>query len=235
MRFSTLVFPFLFPLLLAAQSPVRIELVDWAQGFFSPTDITNAGDDRLFIAQQTGLIAIVTDSNTVLPTPFLDISMKVIFTGEQGLLGLAFDPGYANNGFFYVHYVADDSLGHRSVVSRFSVSTGDPDLADPLSEVVIYTWPQISVAHKGGDLVFAPDSTLFISLGDGSTGGDPFNVAQNLSDPLGSILRIRPEANGTYSIPPDNPFANAGADTLRPAPTRRRRRPSRATGGRGGW
>jgi glucose/arabinose dehydrogenase len=204
----------LLPFQAAAQSPVVIELVEWAQGFFNPTDITHAGDDRLFVAQQTGLVMIVTDSNVVLPVPFLDISTRVIFSAEQGLLGLTFDPDYANNGYFYVHYVADDSLGHRSVVSRFSVSNGDPDVADPLSEVVLYTWPQNTDQHKGGDLAFAPDGTLFITFGDGSLGGDPNNVAQDLSDPLGSILRIRPEPGGTYSIPPDNPFVGAGGDTL---------------------
>lgn len=214
MRTTTSVLSFLFAGLLTAQSPVAIELVDWADGFFNPTDVTNAGDDRLFVAQQTGVIAIVTDSGTVLPMPFLDISTKVIFTAEQGLLGLAFDPAYASNGFFYVHYVADDGLGHRSVVARYSVSA-DPDVADPLSEVVLFTWPQSSVEHKGGDLAFGPDSTLYISFGDGSSGGDPQNSAQDLSDALGSILRIRPEPDSTYSIPADNPFANAGGDTLR--------------------
>ncbi|MEO8069060.1 MAG: PQQ-dependent sugar dehydrogenase, partial [Flavobacteriales bacterium] len=216
MRSTTTAFSILFSffsLFAAAQSPVTIQIVDWAEGFFNPTDLANAGDDRLFVAQQTGVIAIVPDSGTVLPTPFLDISSKVIFTAEQGLLGLAFDPAYTSNGFFYVHYVADDGLGHRSVVARYSVST-DPDVADPLSEVVLFTWPQTSVEHKGGDLAFAPDSTLFISFGDGSSGGDPQNSAQDLSDPLGSILRIRPEPGGTYSIPSDNPFANAGGDTL---------------------
>ena len=199
---------------LSAQSPVFIQLVPWAEGFFDPTDIAHAGDTRLFIAQQNGRVLVVADSNTVSPTPFLDITAKVIFNAEQGLLGIAFDPDYATNGLFYVHYVADDSLGHRSVVARYSVSSTDPDQADPASEVVIYTWPQWSDQHKGGDLAFAPDGTLFITFGDGSTGGDPLNASQDLSNPLGDIIRIRPEIDSTYSIPADNPFAHASGDTL---------------------
>ncbi|MBK9289120.1 MAG: PQQ-dependent sugar dehydrogenase [Flavobacteriales bacterium] len=186
----------------------------WAEGFFDPTDIAHAGDARLFIAQQNGRVLIVTDSNTVSPAAFLDISSKVVFNAEQGLLGIAFDPDYTTNGLFYVHYVADDSLGHRSVIARYSVSTTDPDQADPASEEVIYTWPQWSDQHKGGDLAFAPDGTLFITFGDGSTGGDPLNASQDLSNPLGDIIRIRPEIDSTYSIPADNPFAQASGDTL---------------------
>ncbi len=197
----------------AGQTPVSVQLIPWADPFVFPTDVAHCGDDRLFVAQQNGLIEIVVDSATVWPTPFLDLQAQVVFNAEQGLLGLAFDPHYTDNGFFYVHYVRDNALGHHSVISRFSVSA-DPNIADPNSEVVLYTWPQTTVAHKGGDLLFLPDGTLLITLGDGSMGGDPDNNAQDLGNPLGDILRIRPEADSTYSIPPDNPWVNAGGDTL---------------------
>jgi glucose/arabinose dehydrogenase len=198
---------------LHAQNPVQLKLNTWATGLTKPVDIAHCGDSRLFVVRQAGVIRIVTDSNTVLPTPFLNIQNVVNdVNNEQGLLGLAFDPDYANNGFFYVHYTGGSGNGN-SVVSRFTVSA-DSNIADAGSEVVLYTWPQPFSNHNGGDLDFGPDGNLYIALGDGGSGGDPLGNAQDLTDPLGDILRIHPEPDSTYSIPLDNPWVNAGGDTL---------------------
>jgi len=204
----------LLPVLaLHAQNPVQLKLNHWASTFTKPVDITHCGDSRLFVVRQAGVIRIITDSNTVLTTPFLDIQNVVNDTyNEQGLLGLAFDPDYGNNGHFYVHYTGGTGVGY-SVISRFTVSA-DSNIADPGSEVVLYTWPQPFENHNGGDLAFGPDGHLYITLGDGGSGGDPQGNAQDPTDPLGNILRIHPEPDSTYSIPADNPWANAGGDTL---------------------
>ncbi len=200
-------------LALNAQNPVELKLNTWATGLTKPVDIAHCGDSRLFVVRQPGVIRIITDSNTVLTTPFLNIQSIVNDTyNEQGLLGMAFDPDYANNGFFYVHYTGGTGIGY-SVVSRFSVSA-DSNVADPNSEQILFTWTQPFENHNGGDLDFGPDGNLYISLGDGGSGGDPYGNAQDPTDPLGNILRIHPEPDSTYSIPSDNPWANAGGDTL---------------------
>ncbi|MCB0794752.1 MAG: PQQ-dependent sugar dehydrogenase [Flavobacteriales bacterium] len=196
-----------------AQNPVQLQTVHWASGLPGVVDLVNAGDDRLFAVQQQGIIRIISDSNTVVATPFLDIQGQVNDTfNEQGLLGLAFDPDHANNGYFYVHYTAGAGNG-TTRVSRFAL-TGDPNMADPASEVVLYEWPQPFSNHNGGDLDFGPDGNLYIALGDGGDANDPQNNSQDLSDPLGDILRIHPEDNGTYTIPSDNPWVGVQGDTL---------------------
>ncbi|MBL8003169.1 MAG: PQQ-dependent sugar dehydrogenase [Flavobacteriales bacterium] len=202
-------------LALQAQNPVQLKLNTWATGLTKVLDITHCGDSRLFVVRQPGIIQIITDSNTVLPTPFLNIQGLVYDVGgEQGLLGMAFDPDYHNNGYFYVHYTGGTGNG-ISTIARYSVNPNDSNLAIGSSGEILYTWPQPYANHNGGDLDFGPDGYLYIALGDGGSAGDPQNNAQDLSDPLGDILRIKPEPDSTYSIPPDNPWANAGGDTLR--------------------
>src|SRR5436190_6449072 len=131
----------------SAQNPTRIRLVPWATDLPHITDIAHCGDDRLFAVRQDGYISIVMDSMSVLPAPFLDIHDSVLYQGEQGLLGLAFDPDYAINGYFYVNYVCPTG-GTHSRISRFSV-TNDPNVADPASEEILYTVAQPYVNHKG--------------------------------------------------------------------------------------
>jgi glucose/arabinose dehydrogenase len=193
---------------LFSQNPVRVQLIPWAQGVGSVTDIATNGDGRLYVASKEGVVRIVVDSMQVLPTPFLDISANTLDVFEMGLLGLAFDPDYVNNGRFYVHYM-HNGAGSPSRISRFQVSA-DPNIAMVLSEQVIYSIPSTGPPyHKGGDIEFGPDGMLYISVGDGFTGAN----AQDLSDPYGDILRID-VSGATYAIPPDNPFINAGPDTL---------------------
>lgn len=191
----------------SAQDTLQLEIVPWAEGLSTALDVTHCGDDRLFVARQFGYISIVTDSMQVLPVPFLDIHEQVLYGGERGLLGLAFDPDYAANGFFYVSYVTPGGQGTLRI-SRFNVSA-DPNIADPASEVVMISLPQTDELHKSGGLVFGPDGYLYVSIGDGGGANDPNGYGQDLTTMFGKVLRIKPEVDSTYSIPPDNPFVNA--------------------------
>ena len=184
----------LFALLLvgivrAQETAVTLQLEQIATGLTRICDISHCGDDRLFLTLQAGVIKIMDASNTVLPTPFLDITDRVQSTeNEQGLLGLTFDPDYLTNGFFYVDYVTGSGSG-TTRISRFSV-TADPNVADPNSEQILYTRAQPFWNHNGGDLAFGPDGYLYVGFGDGGSGGDPNNNAQNMNIALGKLIRI---------------------------------------------
>jgi glucose/arabinose dehydrogenase len=156
---------------------------------------------RLFVVEKTGGIRIVKDG-VLLPDPFLDLSTQVSSGSEQGLLGLAFDPDYATTGRFVVHYT---DVAGNTALARFRVSA-DPDRADPASGQVILTASQPYENHNGGQVTFGPDGFLYLGLGDGGSAGDPENRGQDLSDLLGSILRIDVRAGDPYTVPPDNPF-----------------------------
>ncbi len=170
-----------------------------------PVDIASTGSDgRLFVVGENGKIQVVHPDGAL--TIFMDISDQIHFNfAEQGLLGMAFDPNFKQNGFFYLFFTGLDS---SSTVARFSV-TADPDVADPASKLVILNIPQISVKHKGGCLRFGPDGYLYVSTGDSSLGGDPANSSQDWLTLLGKILRIDvtgATAAEPYKIPPSNPF-----------------------------
>ena len=167
------------------------------------------GHDHIFVTEQAGSIRVfLNDQRATKADIFLDITDRVKEAdNEEGLLGLAFDPDYKNNGYFYVYYSAAGP--RRSVVSRFSVSKGDPKMADPDSEFVIMEILQPFGNHNGGQLAFGPDGYLYIGLGDGGGGGDPGGNGQNTGTLLGSILRIdvrRVSDDKNYRVPPDNPF-----------------------------
>ncbi|OGO19008.1 MAG: hypothetical protein A2Z14_04645 [Chloroflexi bacterium RBG_16_48_8] len=177
-----------------------------ADNFQKPLDLTYAGDDRLFVVEQSGIIRILQDDQ-VLPEPFLDIRDRVNDNAsERGLLGLAFHPNYAENGFFFVNYTGED--GH-TVVSRFQVSK-DPNLADPDGEFVLLRIQQPYANHNGGGVKFGPDGMLYIGTGDGGSGGDPLGNGQRLDTLLGKILRINVDDALPYVIPSDNPFVEGG-------------------------
>jgi glucose/arabinose dehydrogenase len=184
-----------------AQITIGFEPV--AAGLRFPVGVTHAGDGsgRLFILEQAGRI-VVHDGSQVLPTPFLDVSALVSCCGEQGLLGLAFHPRYAANGLFYVNYT---NTAGDTVIARYQVS-GDPNLADPASAQILLTVGQPFANHNGGQLAFGPDGFLYIALGDGGSGDDPGDRAQNLGTLLGKILRIDVDGASPYAIPGDNPF-----------------------------
>lgn len=176
----------------------------FASGFDRPLDIQNAGDGsgRLFIVEQGGVIRIQQNGATI-ETPFLDISDRVMDTGnEQGLLGLAFHPDFENNGYFYVNYT---ERGGDTVIARFS-AVGD--IADPGSEMRLLGVSQPFPNHNGGGLAFGPDGYLYIGLGDGGSGGDPQGNGQSLDTLLGKILRIDVNGGDPYAVPADNPFGN---------------------------
>lgn len=173
-----------------------------ASGFSAPVQVTHSGDNsgRLFVVEQAGLIKIIHPDSSV--STFLDIHTRLTSGGERGLLGLAFHPDYVTNGYFYVDYT---DLNGDTTVSRFQVSA-DPNQALNTSETVLFKVAQPYSNHNGGQLLFGPDDYLYISLGDGGSGGDPLNNGQNLSTPLGKILRIDVNQGVPYSIPIDNPF-----------------------------
>jgi glucose/arabinose dehydrogenase len=190
--------------------PVPVGLQEVASGLAFPLYLTApAGDPRLFIVEKGGTIRIV-QNGALLPTPFLDFSAKVSTGGEQGLLGLAFDPQYASTGRFVVHYT---DLAGDTRVSLLRVSL-DPNVADPASELPILAVDQPFTNHNGGQVVFGPDGYLYVMLGDGGSAGDPGDRGQSLADLLGSILRIQPLEGGGYAVPPDNPFV--GMPNVRP-------------------
>ena len=175
-------------------------------GFSSPVDIQNAGDDRLFIVEQAGRIQILNADATINPVPFLNITSIVSSGGERGLLGLAFHPDYANNGYFFVYYT--DNSGDTQV-ARYTVDGSDPDIADPASALLIINEFQPFGNHNGGCIQFGADGYLYIGLGDGGSGGDPGDRAQNLQLLLGKMLRLdidNVEGGNNYAIPADNPF-----------------------------
>jgi glucose/arabinose dehydrogenase len=173
-------------------------------GLAQPLFLTQPlNDGRIFVVDQGGTIRVI--RNGVLQTtPFLDVTSKVSLGDERGLLSVAFHPRYATNKFFYVYFTG---LNGEIRVERFT-ATADPEVADPTSETLIITVPHPTYAnHNGGLVSFGPDGMLYIGLGDGGGGGDPFGNAQNYDALLGSILRIDVDHGDPYAIPADNPFA----------------------------
>ncbi|MCB0706950.1 MAG: PQQ-dependent sugar dehydrogenase [Saprospiraceae bacterium] len=207
MKYTFLLILSFFALNLFAQPQIQLEVI--ASGFTRPVDIANAGDERIFVVEQPGSIRVIDGNGNVSPTPFLSITNTVNDNGnERGLLGLAFHPDYANNGYFFVNYTG---TGGNTFVSRFSVSDFNPNIADASSEEVILTFNQPNSNHNGGDLNFGPDGYLYIGTGDGGGGGDTQNNAQTTSKYLGKMLRIDVDNGTPYSIPVDNPFVNDAA------------------------
>ncbi len=195
-----------------------------AAGYDTPVFVTSAPGrpDQLFVVEKGGQIEILNALTGVKQaTPFLTIPPgQLLSSGEQGLLGLAFDPGYSTNGRFYVFVT--NAAGDQEVRS-YNRSAGNANLANASSGNVILTIPHpVNDNHNGGWLGFGPDGYLYISTGDGGSGGDPLNNAQNINSLLGKMLRIDVSSDAfptdpgrDYAIPTDNPFAGtAGADEI---------------------
>lgn len=193
-------------------TPLQVDLTTFTTNTSGPVDIAHAGDARLFVVEQnTADIEIYDLSGTHLGK-FIDLSGVVNTSGnERGLLGLAFHPDYATNGKFYVNYTAGSSPGDTHV-AEYTV-TADPNVADPASEVIILDIDQDFSNHNGGCIRFGPDGYLYVGMGDGGSGGDPNDRSQDPQSLLGKMLRIDVPGNGTYSVPPDNPFVG-DASTL---------------------
>jgi glucose/arabinose dehydrogenase len=182
----------------------QVKPIVYAEGFSSPVSIAHAGDGRLFVVERRGTIRIISSPGTIEPESFLDVSGIITAGGERGLLGLAFHPAYSDNGYFFVNYT---DLDGNTVIARYTVSADDPDAAAPESATVILKIDQPYQNHNGGDLNFGPDGYLYIGTGDGGSGGDPLNNAQDLSSLLGKMLRIDVDGGVPYAIPADNPYS----------------------------
>ena len=207
---------------LQGQTLPPLDAVRVAGGFTAPVFVCAPPGDtgRLFVVQQTGQIRIINlPTRTVNPTPYLDISSEIVYGGEQGLLGMAFDPDYATNGRFYLNYTAPGGAFNQGItyVTQLTVSV-DPNIADPGSELTLLSFDQPQTNHNGGWLGFSPRpgdaGNLYIATGDGGNANDagpghiePGGNSQNTTTLLGKMLRIHIESTpGTYSIPLDNPF-----------------------------
>ncbi|MBK7796932.1 MAG: PQQ-dependent sugar dehydrogenase [Saprospiraceae bacterium] len=186
----------------------KIILKELVSGLSLPVEIANCGDERLFIVEKAGRIKII-ENNKLEDSLFLNIVDRVNSkNGEQGLLGLAFDPNFLQNGYFYVNYTDKSSNEGKTTISRFSVSSSDKNKAIPSSEKIIMSIPQPFTNHNGGCLRFGPDGFLYIGMGDGGSANDPMNNGQSTKTRLGKILRIDVSDTSSYKVPQDNPFIN---------------------------
>ena len=210
-------------------------------GFVAPIAMaTPAGEtNRLFVAERGGVVSVIPDLTSPTRSVVMDISEHVDLSGEGGLLGIAFHPDFAVNGYFFLYYstIADPGASLHQRVSRFQISSGDGNVADPATEIVLISQKDNGVDHNGGDLQFGPDGYLYISVGDGGGENDQHNNSQTvIKDFMAGILRIdvdslpgsrppnvHPAAIGNYSIPPDNPFVGLNfidGATVNPATVR---------------
>ena len=212
----------LFSVGIAAQTP-SVLLQPYLSGLSSPLFLTNAkdGTNRVFVVEKGGVIKVFQSGSTT-PTVFLDISTKVSTDSERGLLGLAFHPQFAANGYFFVNYTrAGDGA---TVIARYKTTDGTNALGNLSSERILLIISQPFSNHNGGMIEFRADNNvnnLYIGMGDGGSANDPNNYAQNIDSLLGKFLRITPDvsgndANPAYTNPANNPFAGAtaGADEI---------------------
>lgn len=200
--------------LAACLSAQTISLENFVSGISNPVEIVASptSDNRLFVVQQSGTIKIVNENGTIAPDNFLNISNLITFGGERGLLGLAFHPQFLTNRYFFVYY---NNLQGSIRVSRFTANSSNPNTADVSSEKILLTIPKPFTNHNGGSIHFGADGYLWISTGDGGSGGDPNNNAQNKNSLLGKMLRIDVNSDNAYNIPSDNPFVGIdGADEI---------------------
>jgi len=175
-----------------------------ANGFRQPVFLdAPAGDDRLFVVDQIGTVHVIDGDEQAV---FLDLTDRVVSGGEQGLLGLAFHPAFAENGRFFVHYTGS---GGDTVVAEYRVGD-DPNRADPETAATIFTTRQPAGNHNGGMLAFGPDGYLYVALGDGGGADDRYGNGQDPATPLGAILRLDVDGADPYAIPPENPFSDGG-------------------------
>jgi glucose/arabinose dehydrogenase len=200
--------PFALVAVPAGAQAARYRLVPVVKGLANPVYVTQpAGDGRLFVVEQAGLIRVV-QGGKLLPRPFADLRSLVTSGGEQGLLSVAFHPQFVTNGRLFVYYTAKnqhEQLWELHAKPDAASISGRRrlllDMSDP--------YPN----HNGGDLQFGPDGDLYIGTGDGGSGGDPEKRSQNLKSPLGKLLRLDVDLHPSgrpFAIPADNPFAKNG-------------------------
>jgi glucose/arabinose dehydrogenase len=212
---------------IAAGLRVGLELV--ADGLVSPVHLSEPDNSgRRFVADQVGLVRIITRDGELLDQPFLDVRERMVelvpFFDERGLLGLAFHPRFDDNGRLFVYYSAPlrpdgpEGFDHTSHIAEFTVSASDPNRVDPDSERIILQVDEPQADHNSGDLHFGPDGYLYISVGDGGGANDTafghtpgIGNGQDPTNLLGSLLRIDVDGDHPYRIPPDNPFVGTPA------------------------
>jgi glucose/arabinose dehydrogenase len=188
----------------SGQSAYRFELV--SDEFERPLYLTHAEDERLFVVEQRGRILII-ENGELVGAPFLNIEELVRDTdNEQGLLSVAFDPDYAENGFFYVYYTGEEGDGDE-FIARYEVSANNPNRANSSSARILLTINDPYGNHNGGQLQFGPDGYLYIGTGDGGAAADPHGNGQSLETLLGKLLRVDVSGN-RYRVPEDNPFVD---------------------------
>jgi glucose/arabinose dehydrogenase len=196
---------FALAVLFAPSQAAGVGLQSIGPSFDEPVFATSPpGDPRLFVVERPGYIQVLHDGTV---SQFLDIHTQTTMDGERGFLSMAFDPNYASNGLFYVFYTGagDGGLGH---VDEIRVNPGNPNVANPASQRSVLTISRPSAFasnHNGGQLQFGKDGYLYVSVGDGGTGG---STAQDLGVWNGKILRVDPHgsAPGQFGVPPNNPF-----------------------------
>jgi glucose/arabinose dehydrogenase len=221
---NKIVFAFLPFLVFTSFSSAQIELHEAFPNlaFSNPVDLQHAGDetDRIFVVEQEGFIKVFPNSASVTSASvntFLDISDVVSAGSERGLLGLAFHPNYESNGYFFINYTMGGPT--RTLISKFEVSSSNPNLADENSEINLITFNQPYSNHNAGWMAFGPnDGYLYIATGDGGSAGDPDDNAQDVTNFLGNILRIdvdNQDSGMQYAIPADNPFVDSKGNELK--------------------
>jgi glucose/arabinose dehydrogenase len=181
----------------------NLTLAPAVRGLKEPTFVVGPpdGTGRLFMLERDGRIRVADANGQLKPTPFLDLSQNTSTSTEEGMLGLAFDPGFTQNGFVYIDYTANDASVQ---VVRYTVSRDQPDQVDPASAQTVMAIPKHSKYHNGGMLAFGPDGYLYIGVGDDESS----EQAQVLSSVYGKILRIDVDSSQPYAIPPSNPFVD---------------------------
>ncbi len=185
----------------------NLTLAPVVKGLKEPTFVAGApdGSKRYFVLERAGRVRVADANGQLLPTPFLDLAQDTSTSTEEGLLGLAFDPAFTQNGYIYIDYTAADTSVR---VMRYTVTADHPDQVDPATAQTVMEIPKQSKYHNGGTLAFGPDGYLYISVGD----DEQSEKAQDLSSIYGKILRLDVAAAQPYAIPPSNPFVNqAGA------------------------
>lgn len=185
----------------------NLTLAPSVKGLTQPTFVAGPpdGSKRLFVLERDGRVRVADANGQLHATPFLDVSQDTSTGTEEGMLGLAFDPAFAQNGYVYIDYTAKDASVH---IVRYTVTPGRPDQVDPATAQTVMEIPKQSKYHNGGMLAFGPDGYLYVSIGD----DEQSEKAQDLTSIYGKILRIDVDSAQPYAIPPSNPFVNqAGA------------------------
>jgi uncharacterized repeat protein (TIGR03806 family) len=195
------------------ESTIKLTPAFGGQKLAAPIEMVSGPARRFYVLEQKGVVRVL-DAAGAPATTALDLSAKIVAGGEAGLLGIAFDPKFADNGFVYLDFTAPvaqpmPGVVFQSVIARFHSNDGGLTF-DPASEKRLLVVDQPFANHNGGHLAFGPDGFLYISFGDGGSGGDPNGNGQNKNVLLGKILRIDPSGSDPYGIPPSNPFAAGG-------------------------